>query len=317
MISIELSSTPDPKWNDRLSTSPFATIYHTKEYASVQNDLGNVPIFIKFLDNTGSIVAQMVITKRLSGTKKSLIHSLKTKVFQKKYVLNWIYGPIVLNKEYLNEIKNEFFRYLVSANQSVSGSEHPLSPNIFSKNEKKIKIQKWGTFLIDLNNDLDSLWLKMEKHSVRKNIERAEKKQVYIKQITRSNLKLYQAIREENKPVPLSVLENRWDKLSNVGWTGFLAFHEEKPIGGFMISYYNNYINEFGIARTKKDFNEKLYAQDLLKWNVIKWGVSERMKYYDLTGVNPEPSNDKESGIFRYKKKWGGQFHNYLKINSY
>ncbi|RZD45866.1 MAG: hypothetical protein CXT78_04800 [Thaumarchaeota archaeon] len=50
-----------------------------------------------------------------------------------------------------------------------------------------------------------------------------------------------------------------------------------------------------------------MYSQDLLKWSIIKWGINNNMKYYNLSGINPNPESKKEEGIFRYKKKWGGK----------
>ena len=35
------------------------------------------------------------------------------------------------------------------------------------------------------------------------------------------------------------------------------------------------------------------------------------MNYYDLAGANPNPLTEKEKGILRYKKKWGGKKHEY------
>jgi len=36
--------------------------------------------------------------------------------------------------------------------------------------------------------------------------------------------------------------------------------------------------------------------------------------YYDLTGVNPNPINQKENGILRYKKKWGGKMTSFNRL---
>jgi len=61
------------------------------------------------------------------------------------------------------------------------------------------------------------------------------------------------------------------------------------------------------VARSKIDFEEKLYAQDLIKWKIIEWGVKNKMKYYNLVGFNPNPISQKEIGVKRYKEKWGGK----------
>ena len=63
-----------------------------------------------------------------------------------------------------------------------------------------------------------------------------------------------------------------------------------------------------------KDRIENLYSQDLIKWKIIEWGIENKMKYYDLAGFNPNPISKKEEGIIQFKKKWGGQIHQYYRI---
>ena len=96
-----------------------------------------------------------------------------------------------------------------------------------------------------------------------------------------------------------------------LGYTGFLARKEGKPIGGLLFSYFNKVIVEAGVARSKEDFSENLYSQDLIKWKIIQWGAENNMKYYDLAGYNPHPENEKEKGIKKYKAKWGGENRTY------
>ena len=74
-----------------------------------------------------------------------------------------------------------------------------------------------------------------------------------------------------------------------------------------MVSFFNNYINEWGVARTPQDSDNRLYSQELLKWKIMEWGIENKFRYYDLTGVNPEPKDEKEAGIFKFKQKWGGE----------
>jgi len=93
-----------------------------------------------------------------------------------------------------------------------------------------------------------------------------------------------------------------------------LARKDGKPIGGLLFSFLNKYIIEAGVARSKYDSINKLYSQDLIKWKIVEWGIHNKMKYYDLAGVNPNPTSEKEKGILRYKKKWGGQRHEYFNI---
>ena len=48
----------------------------------------------------------------------------------------------------------------------------------------------------------------------------------------------------------------------------------------------------------------------------MEWGIKNKMKYYDLSGFNPEPISSKEEGIIKYKKKWGGKPYYYSRIIS-
>ncbi len=311
MITLEVTDQPDHTWNNRLLNSPYGTIYHTKEHASMLEWLGRKPYFIKFLDNKGHIVAQMLGTVYSRSGTKSISSLIKKVSGKNKLYFSWTFGPVFFETELYDEICKSFSDFILSKNFLPVGSSHPLTGRPFTKINSQLRPEEWCTFLIDLSENQDEIWNKMEKHSARKNISRAEKHNVSVKQMTKKDLPLYQKIREETKPVTLEVLEKRWDLLKSIGWTGFLAFRDDIVIGGLMISYFNKYVNEWGIARTLKDTKEKTYAQDLLKWNVIKWGIENNFNFFDLTGANPNASDDKEKGIFKYKKKWGGELIKY------
>ena len=95
--------------------------------------------------------------------------------------------------------------------------------------------------------------------------------------------------------------------LSPIGYSGFLARKDRICLGGMFFSFFNKYMNEWGVARSKLDYEEKLYSQDLIKWKIIEWGIKNKMNWYDFSGFNPSPTSSKEKGIFQYKKKWGGE----------
>ena len=58
--------------------------------------------------------------------------------------------------------------------------------------------------------------------------------------------------------------------------------------------------------RSQQSIDEKLYVGDLIKWEIMKWGVEQGFRLYDLAGFSPTPGAGKEEGIMRFKKKWGG-----------
>lgn len=311
MITLEESVEPDIHWNKRLLDSTTGSTFQTKEFADyVLESFNAQTLFLRFLTSDGNIVGQIMLY--VPENKKQ--NSFLKKIFKKK-ICRWTYGPVIFDNNYTSEIMKNLTNYLKHKIFLLNGSEHPLNPNIFNYMKNTFTIKPWSTFLIDLNQDKNTIWNKLDKHSARKNILRSKNKNVVVKMMERNDLSLFNELRNEkinNKEhVSLSVLQLHWDKLKPIGWNGFMAFHENIPVGGIMFSCFNGYINESGIVRSQIDFDLKLYAQDFLKWKIIEWGKENNQRFYDLTGINPNPKTDKELGIFRYKKKWGGDLINY------
>ena len=157
----------------------------------------------------------------------------------------------------------------------------------------------------------------MDKNSAQKNISRAINRGVKLESISKKNLNdYYHLVKDSRISLGLDYgsfdeMSDMWNILEPVGYSGFLAKLNDIPVAGLGFSFFNKYVNEWGVARSQLDYDENLYSQDLIKWEIIRWGKKNKMKWYDLTGVNPNPSNKKEEGIFRYKKKWGGIQKNY------
>ncbi len=99
--------------------------------------------------------------------------------------------------------------------------------------------------------------------------------------------------------------------VKSVGQKGFLARLNKEVIGGIFISTFNGNINEWGVAGSKLDREKKLSSLDFLRWKIIEWGIENNSNYYDLSGEKIENRTTKEEGIFRNKKKWGGELVKY------
>lgn len=317
MITIDCLTEPDFNWNRRLLGSPYGTIYQTKEIAKYfEKSAGYQHSYLQFLDQTGKIVGQLLLSKQKTLSNNYVKNFLK-KISSKTSLYRWIYGPTIFDRDFESEIVNELHVFLKKIKSPIYGSEHPLMSGLFSNTQNKFKLQQWSTFLIDLSLSENILLQKTNKTSVQKNIKRSLKKNIIVKEMKKSDLEYYYKMLSETKEKVghKSLYENllfHWETLHPIGFTGFMAYHDEIPIGGIMVSNFNNYINEWGIARTKFDIQNRTYAHDLLKWNIVQWGKKTKADYYDLTGINPYPTTSKESGILRYKQKWGG---NWIKYN--
>lgn len=320
MISLTVDTIADSSWNDRLINSKMGTIYQTIENTEYQKILlGWQHEFIKFYHPNGEIVGQLVISKtpRQGRLGKSKLIKLP---FIQEDLFRWTYGPVIFNYNYTNEIICSLTNYFKTKKRKICGSFHPFLSESKNNLSKSFEISNWSTFLIDLSLDLDCLWNNLDKHSARKNIERSLKKNVIVKQITKSELLDYFNLLKHTKEkagVHIDFLdtETMWSKFHKIGFDIFVAYYQEKPVAGLGISHFNSYLNEWGVARSDIDYKEKLYANDLIKWKVIEWGKKKNYTYFDLSGVNPSPTNSKDRGIFQYKKKWGGTLTNFNTIS--
>ncbi len=319
MITIEINEKPDFKWNERMLNNNAASIYQTKEYGLFKKLRGQQPFFLKFIDGKGEILAQLLLISNSPSEKKSTkLHKILRKVpISKKIVYKWKYGPVVFNTDLKEQICNTLSDFLISKKNKIIGSEHPLCSGFLSTLKEPYTIINWSTFLLNLNEEPEKLWKKMEKHSARKNIERSQERGVVVKEMNKNDFLLYSEMTGKEgrgSKMTSSIAEKQWDILKSAGFTGFFAYEKDIPIAGMSIGYFNGYINEFNIVRTDRDYSRKFYSQDLLKWKIIEWAIEKHHRFYDLTGVNPNPSNEKEQGIYRYKKKWGGNLINYNRI---
>ena len=320
MVSIETLEEVDNSWNDSLLKSEMATLYQTKEWAEMVSNINQAPLFLKFVDNKGKIISQLLITITSRLSKKGIIGKLVKNLSPSLgQTFTWTYGPVIFEKNY--DIYNELEKFLESKKSAVSGWGHPFHKKI-PESTKKLSVKKWTTFLIDLSQSKEEIYQKIDKHSGRKNIERSKKRGVEIEEVNEKNLidyvNLVNKERESKKREFLNCghMLKTWKLAKKHGYSGFLAKKDGIAIGGLLFSYVNGHIIEGGVARSPIDTKNNLYSQDLIKWAIIEWGIKNKMKYYNLAGVNPNPTSDKEKGIFRYKKKWGGDQYDYWRMQT-
>lgn len=318
MISLNLTEEPDTKWNKRLLGCPMGNIYQTTEMGKfIEMIKGGKPTFLEFLDEKGEIIGQLLLSQYFLLDKNNSVSKLLKKILRtKKELFRWHYGPIIFNEDRINEIYYELQNFLLQKNVKVIGTENPFHNNLNFKWKKSFNLETWATFLIDITKPKDTIWNDMDKHSVRKNIQRSQTRGVEVYEMQSSDLPYYLEILKETKQKIGSEtnyyeLKTLWDVFNPVGMTGFLAYKEKQLVGGILISSFNGLINEWGVARSKLDTEKKLYSQDYIKWKIIEWGIEKGCKYFDLTGVNPNPKSLKEKGILEFKKKFGGKMVEY------
>lgn len=66
-----------------------------------------------------------------------------------------------------------------------------------------------------------------------------------------------------------------------------------------------------GVAHSALALERRLYAGDVIKWDVIRWAGRAGFRRYDLGGVDRAPLDTKAAGIRQFKEKWGGDLAEY------
>jgi len=323
MIKISINDKPDLLWNDRLFNSGYGNKNQSIEEGKSAQNNDKTPQFITFVNDSEKIVGQLLVSLSGRFTKKNLSKKLVGKFLKlKSVVCTWEYGPVIFDSSYSEEIYEKLGDYLISKNYIVSGWQNPLQTDGISILKSKFQIIPWSTFMIDLCQPLDILFQNIDKKSGRKNIKRSKERGVDIESITDENLMDFLTLRNgmrKKQGLPARTFEHFsfwWNLMKPLGLSGFLTRKNNVPTGGLLFSHIDNQIIEIAVARSEIDTDEKLYSQDLIKWNIIEWGHNHGLKYYNLAGFNPNPTNDKEKGIFSYKKKWGGKRYDYFGLKS-
>ncbi len=317
MMKLEVRNDKEPpyNWNKNLLSSNTGTVYNTTEYSNyVQNRLNWVPNFISILDSTGSLLAQVILFELPPSVKGKSIPKSIPLISKKFQTIKWNFGPVFISDTHQNEIASNFLEYVQKLGKRISGTFHPFFNELLSYPN----VEKWATYIIDLKKSIDDTKIKLDKKNTIKNIKRSMERGVELAEINDDNIadyaKLLNQYRIQNHIEPYSDQQviDLWNFLKPSGFHGYLSSKDGVLLGGITFSNFNGYINEWGIARTAQDTEEKLYSQDLMKWKIIEWGIDNNQNCFDLTGFNPNPISEKEKGILRYKKKWGGTKYNIL-----
>lgn len=306
-------------WDGFLSKNDFGNFYQTTFYADyARREAGLKPFYIRVEEN-GVVQGQLLFFKgsRIQSLLANLpFHAITTKVSRTLAPsFNWVYGPIAENEQAACALLEK--AVALSKSKIQLCSPHPLLPFSGSFKKAGFKEKKWATFLIDLALGEGELWNNVD-NAARKLVNRTLEQTDVVQVQTEEDYKAYHDVVNENrlrnKVAPYRYSPLLWQIWRENGCGAVFIAKEKtggKVLAGIGISSFNGYLNEWGAGTSSHALENKIYAQDAVKWSIIKWGKEKGFRYYDLTGVNPMPQNDKEKGIYRFKEKWGGKLVEY------
>ncbi|MBI2265635.1 MAG: peptidoglycan bridge formation glycyltransferase FemA/FemB family protein [Armatimonadetes bacterium] len=325
----------DPEeWNKWVASSPSGTIFQTTHWAAVMGERNKwAPRYLVVRDHESKQPSALLLFFKkkfldvpLSGANARGLTRLVRELFPS---YTWLYGPLFLGEEDQTAAK-----CLLSALDKKAqedgihfvdkvrlpchdmGSEASLWAPSFLEAGYRIEREE-ATLLLDLRCGEEDL-MSRYRQSARKAIRRARDEGIQIKEIsTLWELSQYYAFfkrASRRKDIegfrvpPWQVFRSLWKHLQPDACLRFFAAHRgNETLCGLGIWKFNGIWTEFFSVQSEKSFREKLYGNDLLKDEILRTAVREGARVYDLAGISPDPATPKESGIRRFKEKWGGE----------
>ena len=298
------------EWSEFVYNHPYGNIFQTPEmYEVYQNTTKYEPVFLAAVNNENEILGTLlaVIQKEYSGvvgkfTARSIIHGGPLIKNDDPDVLDFIlkeYDKIIKKKAIYSQFRNFW--------------DWGDSKEIFIKNG--FEYEEHLDILFDLKKSEDDLWKEM-KGARRKGIKRSYKKGIEIRSIDLTNNKIineaYNIIHNVYSKIKLPLpgedffkgaveILDRNKYLYTIG-----AFLNAELIGVRFVLCYKNLIYDWYAASKDECLSSR--PNDVLPWEIIKWGVNNGFDVFDFGGAG-KPGIP--YGVRDYKLKFGGQLVNF------
>lgn len=328
------------EWNKYVSSVPEGTIFQTTYWADYLRGTGYCrPYFCSVSDQTGYKGMLLFWIEDLSGRMKSggIVRSLCSPLARKMgfAYAYWIYGPLVFDtfdsKAIIRAMLESVDRFTAQQRVIVlhnvgepihlaRASSQSGHPEIYRSLD--FVCSRRATLFVNLDIDVDTAWKRLKK-STRKDVSSCARHGLSIGLLSRDGLEEYLGVIRENVArvnadfPPYYPDDNMWDALRrDESHLEILAVRKDGRImGGAGIIDYNGIICHMTTCQSNESFARKINVNDLLTWEIMKWGIEKRRRIYDLTGVPLEPRNQKETGLLRFKMKWSDDMRIYNAYN--
>lgn len=282
------------QWSAFLYRCSSATIYHTPEWKDIlQNSFNYKPFHLFAKNDDGDlcgILPLFQIDSRLTGNRlTSLPYSyICGAIGDSEYVIRLLINESIklydkLNCDYID------LRY---AESSIALSEFYEDTH-------------YSTYILELSSNIDEVWKKLDKSSVRWAINKAKKDGVQIRKgRTLHDFELFNNLNQKSKrnhgvPAhPLNFLKNIHTNMDNGFVSLYLAEFDDKAIAGIVtLNFKDAIIYAYGAS---DDDYLKYRPNNLLVWKAIEDCCENGFKSFDFGRTSPD-----NTGLIQFKRRWG------------
>ena len=321
-------------WDQEIAAADGASITQTAFFARLRGRVDAAqPVFLVCEDDAGNRLGWLQVLKDIPGARwqsAGLRH-------QAEYLLNrwcggrlfWSGGPALIpgvcQEKVIAALLDCVDGLATAMGTGSIGTVH-LSPSatfggalhtsdIFTT--RGYRSRTWATLLVPLTDE-GAAWTGLNR-GARKSVNKAERMGVHVQEIEtieQFRTDFYDPYCEAEAAFgravnPWFVLQSLFEEDRDKRYVFFVARHEGEVMGTLGVHNFAGRAGEIASTLTPLAMERKVPAQDKLHWHALQWAVRSGCATFDLAGINPNPTNDKESGIRKFKEKWGGNYVEY------
>lgn len=325
-FKIEISKdVNEDQWNLDLIKNGSATVYQIPQWSNIYKESYNSrPFFITVKNAKNETVGQLsiIIHDDIFWTNSNTFSKILGIKMKLRTVLNWFYGPIIHDEDNYQKILSLILNGLdkISRDNNVIMIRGSVPPQTKNNNDQQFiehgyEKQNWATYITNIEQNEEKFYNDLNK-STRYDIRKSEKNGLEFVIADDVSLaiefsKLKDMSRRENgekSSINEKFIKKRWKNLNENKFAKlFIAKYKGDVIAGVYCIFLNGNVIQHSVVNSQKN----LEAGTFLTWNIIKWCIKNKMKTFDVAGVNPNPMNNKEKQINYYKSKWNSKKNNY------
>lgn len=276
-------------WKEFLEQCDEALVYHTPEWRTfLESTFSYDPHYLFAVDESDKILGMlplMYVESRIFPTRL--------------YCLPFAHICGYIGNE---KLKNNLLREAVEIYKNLHPKYLEIKDYVEEENFKALS--RFSTYVLELSSNLEEVWKKLDKGSVRWAIKKAPKMGVNVKVMQNMNdlVEFYEmnCITKRRIGVPchpLRFFEGLFEYLGDFIKLYVAKYKDEAIGGGIMIFYKNKVIYGYGAANPE---NLKLHPYNAFLWKGIEDACLNGFRYFDFGRVSYD-----NVGLASFKRRWG------------
>jgi len=292
----------EERWETFVATHQQGCIYHTLAWKAVTEEgLGHQAYYLRVTDSAGTIVG-ILPAFLVTGVMGRRLVSVPMRDRGGLLARDGIAASLLIERA------KELTRTLNCQYLELRSFDE-IDPEV--ANRHGLHCQRyWVTTRLDLAKGVDALWKALPHSSCRWAIQRARKEGLRCEiddteQGMECFYKMFLSTRRKLgiPPYPKEMFRAMWKHLICSGKGNlFIVWKGSEPVDA-MLNLHSKDTFITGYAAPQNEWR-KLCPNDLMYWSMIEWAAVQGFRHFDFGADSP-----RQTGLLRFKKKWGGVEH--------